>query len=72
MPIIEVNHVTKKCKPGRLTSLKQTALDDIAIGADSVSNAFVGAALAAKTGNWCLTQLTHIDPFYSLTRKQKV
>ena len=26
--------------------------------ADSVSNAFVGAALAAKTGKWCLSQLT--------------
>jgi len=49
MPIIEVNHVTKEYKLGQLTSLKQTALDDIAIGADSASNAFVGAALAAKT-----------------------
>jgi len=40
MSIIEVNHVTKEYKLGRLTSLKQTALDDIAIGADSASNAF--------------------------------
>ncbi len=38
MPIIEVNHVTKECKLGQLTNLKRTALDDIAIGAASVSN----------------------------------
>ena len=53
MPIIEVNHVTKECKLGQLTSLKRTALDDIAIGAASVSNSraplFVGAALTTKT-----------------------
>jgi len=40
MPIIQVNHVTKEYKLGPLTSLKHTALDDIAIGAASVSNAF--------------------------------
>lgn len=47
MAIIEVNHVTKEYKLGQLTSLKHTALDDIAIG----------AALATKTENWCL--ITH-------------
>ena len=31
--------------------------------AESVSNAFVGAALAAKTGKWCLSQLTGATPF---------
>lgn len=40
MPIIQVDHVTKEYKPGQLTSLKRTSLDDIAIGAVSVSNAF--------------------------------
>ena len=51
MPIIEVNHVTKECKLRQLTSLKRTAVD-------SVSNSFVGAALAAKTKNCCLTLLS--------------
>lgn len=37
MPIIEVD----QHKLGQLTSLKHTALDEIAIGADSVSNSFV-------------------------------
>ena len=56
MPIIEIDRVTKEYKQG----LKRMALGDIAAGADTVSNSFVGAALAAKTENWCLTQLTQL------------
>ena len=40
MPIIQVDHVTKEYKLGQFTSLKHTALDDIAIRAASASNVF--------------------------------
>jgi hypothetical protein len=46
----QVNHITKGCKLGRLSSPKHTDLDDIAIG-----TAFPHAGTrAAKTENWCL------------------
>ncbi|MHB9103335.1 MAG: hypothetical protein ACYC2E_17735 [Sulfuricella sp.] len=38
MPIIQIDHVTKEYKLGQITSLKRTVLDDIAMGAASVSN----------------------------------
>ena len=49
MPIIQVDHLTKKYRLSAMQSLKHTAVDDIAIEADSAANAFVGTALAAKT-----------------------
>jgi len=49
MPIIKVDHLTKEHRLCTMQSLKHTAADDIAIEADSAANAFVGAALAAKT-----------------------
>ena len=49
MSIIRVDPLTKEHRLSAMQSLKHTAADDIAIEADSAANAFVGAALAAKT-----------------------
>ena len=57
MPIIQVDHVTQEYKPGQLTSLKHTSLNDTPTREVSVLNAFVGAASAAKTENRYLTLL---------------
>jgi len=44
MPIIQVAPLTKEYRLGQLTRHKHAVLDDIAIGAASVSNTFVGGA----------------------------
>ena len=59
MPIIEFNHVTKECKLGQLTNLKRTALDDIAIGAASVSNSICRSDFNHENLELALTRLTY-------------